>query len=948
MPLHNPIEYQAGAGIAISDGDDTVAVDVAYAFQWQAEHTFTQTSHLSHALPRATDTYDLGSSTLLWRKGWLSELDAVLFAQQTITLLGGWFIVGKNEGTLAADAPAASGSMDFGQAMTVGHFVVLRAALKVEYVQVGTLVSGTVYNVTRDLDGTGANDWPAGTPYLVLGTSGDGRIELNAYDTPRLSILQQGATYNAQTEVARLGDLSGNWGYASETYGVALGQYASGQVNITVDPSNGIRIRNWATTLAQWANDGSLTVGEVGAGKSNVYIAAGSLKLRNNTADVIALNADGSASFEGVLGIGAAGGIYQGTGTFTSPVTGLKVYNSGGMGLLELWGSGTKQAYMSTDGKLYAGAGAVSLGAQGVILSTNATTGDSGYLQFVSEGLPRGKMLLARVSGVPLNNLLYLESMAASSETGAAILRVSRATGGHLQISLSASPSEYQLTVGGYLNGSDHALFDAWETSAGARYLRLYGHVALGEAGDLSDYAVVNVKGATFLDPAGDVAGLTVSQVVAAVAATMGHRFSGLSSTPTIGSANTYDWTHAYGLVGTWVQPAIEAGATGTVANAAGLVVGLNNAGSGAVTNWSGLRVLAPSGNVSNKWAIYGEQNAGLGYLYDGMILGPSAAQSGLLRLPNNQWIAARNAANSADVNILRLNASNQIELGAALTTASQVISTVATGTAPFSVASTTKVANLNADLLDDLDTSSDVSAGTAAILKSNSSGVLALARLSLGGTFFLADGATVLATAQAGSGAYSYWRHYLYSTTTGNYPTVILAKSHADTQVGAQTLDGEYLGGIFFSGHNTAGGRANGAYLLATQVGAAGATYIGGKLSFLAGTNAAAPTEKFALSGAGIGFFGVTPVARASAYTQTYSTADKTHATPTAQALSMSVGTGDTTVQDVGTSFNQTTLNNNFRDLVNQVNNLRNDHLDLAQLVNAIIDDLQAYGLLQ
>jgi hypothetical protein len=40
--------------------------------------------------------------------------------------------------------------------------------------------------------------------------------------------------------------------------------------------------------------------------------------------------------------------------------------------------------------------------------------------------------------------------------------------------------------------------------------------------------------------------------------------------------------------------------------------------------------------------------------------------------------------------------------------------------------------------------------------------------------------------------------------------------------------------------------------------------------------------------------------------------------------ALSMVVGTGDESVADVGTAFNQTTLNNNFRDLVNKVNAIR------------------------
>jgi hypothetical protein len=55
------------------------------------------------------------------------------------------------------------------------------------------------------------------------------------------------------------------------------------------------------------------------------------------------------------------------------------------------------------------------------------------------------------------------------------------------------------------------------------------------------------------------------------------------------------------------------------------------------------------------------------------------------------------------------------------------------------------------------------------------------------------------------------------------------------------------------------------------------------------------------------VGFNGVAAVARQSLV-----------------ALSMSVGTGDNAVVDVGTAFSQATLNNNFRDLVDKVNAIR------------------------
>jgi len=48
-------------------------------------------------------------------------------------------------------------------------------------------------------------------------------------------------------------------------------------------------------------------------------------------------------------------------------------------------------------------------------------------------------------------------------------------------------------------------------------------------------------------------------------------------------------------------------------------------------------------------------------------VLGANAASAGQVRLPNNTWIAARNAANSADINMIQINGSNLVNFGANL-----------------------------------------------------------------------------------------------------------------------------------------------------------------------------------------------------------------------------------------------------------------------------------------
>ena len=83
--------------------------------------------------------------------------------------------------------------------------------------------------------------------------------------------------------------------------------------------------------------------------------------------------------------------------------------------------------------------------------------------------------------------------------------------------------------------------------------------------------------------------------------------------------------------------------------------------------------------------------------------------------------------------------------------------------------------------------------------------------------------------------------------------------------------------------------------------------------------------------------FFDVTPVVRPTAYTQTYSTADKTHANATSADI------GAFTGGVVG--FLDAAERDNIR---TQFNAVRVDLLDIKQLVNSVIDDLQALGLLQ
>lgn len=93
------------------------------------------------------------------------------------------------------------------------------------------------------------------------------------------------------------------------------------------------------------------------------------------------------------------------------------------------------------------------------------------------------------------------------------------------------------------------------------------------------------------------------------------------------------------------------------------------------------------------------------------------------------------------------------------------------------------------------------------------------------------------------------------------------------------------------------------------------------------------------------LAFFGVTPVVQGTAYTQTYSTGDKTIANPTAATLTVTDGAG-TNDGTIGAITDNASTIAAVQELANQINKLVADNLDLRQAITSIIDDLQAFGL--
>ena len=315
-------------------------------------------------IPSVGDTYNLGDVTRPWSQAYISTLNATVFAEATATIFGGYSIVGRNSGTLAA--AAASGDTTIyldkdGTSLPVSGdtWIVIRAhdssgsvTPKTEYIKlisVGTC-TGTAPNlscpwsVARDQTSAHATDpaWPVGTPFLFLGSNGDGRIELYAVSgLPRLSILRQSTTASSSTDIIRLGGLDGVAGMSSVTgrYGIFIGEgttnYMKFQKNVggggAVGDDDKLIVQGTINAIAgQFGSGGTnyVTVDSTGLSLGNGALRGGATSYSSGTGIWIG---DDSGTYK--LRIGTTAGnrfAWDGTtATFVGNGSGLTSINGG-------------------------------------------------------------------------------------------------------------------------------------------------------------------------------------------------------------------------------------------------------------------------------------------------------------------------------------------------------------------------------------------------------------------------------------------------------------------------------------------------------------------------------------------------------------------------------------------------------------------------------------------
>jgi hypothetical protein len=207
-----------------------------------------------------------------------------------------------------------------------------------------------------------------------------------------------------------------------------------------------------------------------------------------------------------------------------------------------------------------------------------------------------------------------------------------------------------------------------------------------------------------------------------------------------------------------------------------------------------------------------------------------------------------------------------------------------------------------------------------------------------------LRNGATAQAFRVAGSytDASNYVSLEMNGTSSGSNPALKVKATGTFVAGGyALVLDNDSTGGIFF--RTQASNRwiiQNAGHFVANNdntydIGASGSTR---PRTGYFGTGIVCPV--ISTDATKLGFFGVTTVVRATALTQTYSTAERTLANNTSSDMAT---TAATNVAPFGFSTQA-----QADAIATKFNLLRTDLDDLKQFVNAAVDDLQAYGLLQ
>lgn len=332
----------------------------------------------------------------------LSSSGSATFTGQitaTTGAVGGWTIGATSLTSGSGGTTVGIDSGGTNPAFYAGSATPASAPFRVTNAGVLTATSGTVGGWTLGGSSlTGGSATLSSTGKLTLGT-GNNVLIADAGDANYRLYIGHATPASAPFSVTKTGGLTsslgiiGGWTITSDRFqgGADARLYSTGKMAlgsiygmVVIDP-NHADWRIWSGVAADIESNPLSSQFRVS--KHGQLTASGATIYGHIVAN--------SGDIAGVLTVGASGGIYQGTGSFASPTTGLKIWNDSGAGRIGGYNTGTLQWYAGTDGKLYAGGGNVSLDSDGININAGST------LRFVSTSL-RGVI----EAGNPVSSLI--------------------------------------------------------------------------------------------------------------------------------------------------------------------------------------------------------------------------------------------------------------------------------------------------------------------------------------------------------------------------------------------------------------------------------------------------------------------------------------------------------------------------------------------------------------
>jgi hypothetical protein len=254
------------------------------------------------------------------------EIAASVFKIGEITATAGTTGVFYSASKLSADAttPASTGSTftftadnapSGGMLLGAGSVVRMKAWSGGAVADVWATITGrtnngltTTYTSTLN-SGSTSTTFTAGTAVIDYGVSGTGFITQSADGTlgasPNLTMATHaGSPWSAQTTLLRLGNLNGSYGYATNVYGLGIGDYNVGSW-LTMDPVNGLTMKGGGGNVLLGATGLSLAA-------TTSYNTNAAIKWMSGSSEVVRLyetyvpGSGGSLSLESRLAAGDA------------------------------------------------------------------------------------------------------------------------------------------------------------------------------------------------------------------------------------------------------------------------------------------------------------------------------------------------------------------------------------------------------------------------------------------------------------------------------------------------------------------------------------------------------------------------------------------------------------------------------------------------------------------